>query len=75
MSKDLRPTDAHLQRMLVEAHEKGMAIGRRRNWKLEGPTYPNFSIHAARYLIEEHKKKLHLRTLEAEDKNDTTIVV
>ena len=52
---NLRPTDAHLERMLAVAHEAGMEIGRKRDWEKEGPTYPNFSNHAARALINHEK--------------------
>ena len=52
---NLRPTDEHLERMLAVAHEAGMEIGRKRDWEKEGPTYPNFSNHAARALINHEK--------------------
>jgi len=45
---DLRPTDAHLERMLAVAHKAGMEFG-------STSPYPNFSIHAARALIKHEK--------------------
>ena len=70
--KYLKLTDTELERMLVVAHQAGMEIGKERDWQKEGPTYPNFSIHAARALIKherQHFEELHRQQSKKEKQN------
>ena len=70
--KYLKLTDTELERMLVVAHQAGMEIGKERDWQKEGPTYPNFSIHAARALIKHERQHFEERN-EANEARDFVI--